>query len=99
MNSSEIPSNLPGLELSDSSKKTDGSKNHCPLVLPEPIVSSSSVDDPEASLTPSFPGINQSDLSDNYQTTEISDKSDTVFMCEVLVMIQESERLYVTRCQ
>lgn len=58
MNSGEIPGSLSGSELSDSSKKTDGSENNCPVALPEPIVSSLSVDDPEASLTLSLPAMN-----------------------------------------
>lgn len=33
MNRGEIPGSLSGLELSDSSKKIDGSENHCFLII------------------------------------------------------------------
>ncbi|KAH7659895.1 myb proto-oncogene protein plant protein [Dioscorea alata] len=89
MNSGEIPGSPSRSELSDSSNKTSGSEIHRPVVLPEPIVSSPPVDDPETSLTLSLPGTNRSDPSDKHQTAEIVDKSDAAFTREFFAMLQE----------
>lgn len=87
MKSGEIPGSPSGSELSDSSNKTSGSEIHRPVLLPEPIVSSPPVDDPETSLTLSLPGTNRSFPSDKHQTAEIVD--DAAFTREFFAMMQE----------